>query len=571
MIIFKKISYQNFLSYGNVKAEVTLDKHGTTLLSGRNGCGKSAIICALTFGLFGKPFRNISKPQLVNSINQKNCLVSIEFDVGEDSFKVNRGIKPNIFEIYRNEELIESEAATKDYQEYLQNHILRLNYKTFTQVVVLGSATYIPFMQLPSAQRRDVIEDILDIKVFSIMNFLLKQKVAENKSQLNVIDNDINLLKIRTETLSKIIDTVSQNKQETIDNINNQIEQNNITIDKISQETSLLNEEITTLIDKDQIKKIQKHLDELNDLRKETSYFIEKINNDIDFFNKNDSCPKCDQDIEINYKNEMIIDLLHEKETKSIYLSQLEEVLSDLKDKQGVILDNLQQAREKEVLVSAKNSNITLLQNQNKQLLESLQKEESNIENIVELKSERKSLINTYFEKNNIKEKLVSDAKIYSISQSLLKDDGIKTTIINDNLVLINKLINEYLSTMDFYVKFELDNNLNESIKSRHRDVFSYSSFSEGEKKKIDLAVMLTWRQIAKLKNSVNTNLLIMDEVFDSSLDNESVEMVSNILKNDLHNINMFIISHRESVDSIHFDRFLQAEKPNDFSILKEL
>lgn len=531
----------------------------------------STIIDSLTFGLFGKPFRNISKNQLINSINQKNCLVTIDFDIGKDSYTVKRGIKPNIFEIYKNDELIESAAATKDYQEYLQNHILKLNYKTFTQVVILGSATYTPFMQLPSSQRRDIIEDILDIKVFSLMNFLLKQKIAENKSQLSLMDNDIKMIKIRTETLSKIIDNISQNKQEIIDGINKQLETNNTTIEEITKEIIVLNDEISNLINKEEIKKLSNHIDQLNEQKTELDYILGGVNNDIEFYKDSDQCPECKQEISPEFKISAVSNLLEVKDKHSEHIKLLEETIVGLKDKQATILDNLKIVREKEVLMSAKNSNITLLQQQNKQLLESLQEETNKTESLVETKAQRKELVNSYFEKNKIKEGLVKDSRVYSISQSLLKDDGIKTTIIKDNLILINKLINEYLSAMDFYVKFELDDNLSESIKSRHRDVFSYSSFSEGEKKKIDLAVMLTWRQIAKLKNSVNTNLLIMDEVMDSSLDNESVEMVSNILKNDLEDINMYIISHRETVDSIHFDRFLLAEKPNEFSIIKEV
>jgi DNA repair exonuclease SbcCD ATPase subunit len=569
MIIFKSVEWKNFLSTGNTPNKVLLNKSSTTLIIGKNGEGKSTILDALCFALFGKPFRNINKGQLVNSINNKNCLVNIEFEINGREYKIIRGIKPHVFEIWINGELVNQDAAVRDYQKVLEQQILKLNYKTFTQVVILGSASFVPFMQLPTTQRREVIEDILDIKIFSTMNQLLKEKASETKDAIAKIENVISAAKTKVESQQAIIKTISEAKTTAIENIRSKISANSAEILSSEGEIELIISEINTLKasinDKENV---TEDIDKAKSIRSKLLQKIETCEHNTEFFSEHDVCPSCNQDIAEEYKEGIIKDLNEKLLDNNTKIGELEGILSSLNEKLSEITKIQSEITSKNIELSTRNSTITLLNKQVKEMQAEIESAKGDTTNIDEEKAKLKDLAQEALNKINSKTALQEHRNLEEVASILLKDTGIKTAIIREYLPIMNKLINKYLNAMDTYIHFELDEAFNEKIKSRFRDEFTYASFSEGEKMRIDLAILFTWRQVAKMKNSVNTNLLLLDEIFDSSLDTAGTDYFLNLMNQFGDKSNIFVISHKGDQLFDKFRSVIKFEKRNDFSII---
>jgi DNA repair exonuclease SbcCD ATPase subunit len=569
MIIFESIEWKNFLSTGNSANKVLLNKSSTTLIIGKNGEGKSTILDALCFSLFGKPFRNVNKGQLVNSINQKQCVVEVKFTIGKNKFTVIRGIKPNVFEIYQNDVMLNQDAASKDYQKVLEQQILKLNYKTFTQVVILGSASFVPFMQLSSAQRRDVIEDILDIRIFSTMNQLLKEKAQETKDAIARIESEITNAKTKVEGQTAIIKTISEAKADSIRTVQIQIANNLQEIEQTQSEVDALVSELTTLKGKTSDQdKIKEDLNKANQLQQRLLQKVETCSSHVEFFGEHDVCPSCNQDITEQYKENILSDLNEKLSAQNGKVDELNQVLSKLQEKLSSINEVVQQIADKNIDLSTKNSSITLLNRQISQAKNEVERIKSDTTNIDEEKNKLKEMAAEALAKINIKKQHLEQRNLEEVASLLLKDTGIKTAIIREYLPAMNKLINKYLQAMDAYIHFELDEAFNEHVKSRFRDDFTYASFSEGEKMRIDLAILFTWRAIAKMKNSVNTNLLILDEIFDSSLDTAGTDYFLNLMNQLGENSNVFVISHKGDQLFDKFRSVIKFEKRNDFSVI---
>ena len=567
MIHFKKIRWKNFLSTGNAFTEVQLDRTKSTLIIGDNGAGKSTILDALTFVLFGKPFRTVNKSQLINSVNQSGTVVEIEFSIGFKEYLVKRGIKKNFFEIYQDGNMLNQDASVRDYQEYLEKTILKLNYKSFTQIVILGSSSFVPFMQLKAGDRRAIIEDLLDIEIFSVMNHLLKQKVAQNKEDMGTVDITLGLTKGERENVEFLIDKLKENKT-------SQIEANKKDIEKHEKAIADYREQIDQILDKnrelnDSIsdeKGVRKEIDKLLDYQKGIEKGIIKCEEDIEFYENTETCETCKQEITEDHRENMIEnfhDKMHELSSGLVSLghkligqkSRLDEI-----EKVAEEYDrNLNEQININSHVSACNQYIKKVSYQ----MEELSNMEDDIEEHKKELEECKKDIHIYTEE---KERLSDQKYLYEIAGNLLKDGGIKAKIIKQYLPIINKYINVHLGKMDFYVSFELDEGFAETIKSRHRDEFTYDSFSEGEKMRIDLALLFTWSAIAKLKNSVNTNLLILDEVFDSSLDTAGTDEFLKILYDLTGNVNVFVISHKGEILYDKFNKTIKFEKHKNFS-----
>ena len=567
MITFKKVRWKNFLSTGNYFLEVELDRNPTTLIVGENGSGKSTVLDALCFVLFNKPFRQISKGQLINSINMGSTVVEIEFIIQKNHFKVIRGMKPTIFEIYCNGRMMNQDANALDTQKILEQQILKLNYRSFTQVVILGSSTFVPFMQLRSKDRREVVEDILDIKIFSLMNFLLKHKVKEVSEELKSIEYEFRITKEKIDLQSKYIEDIKKNKVKLIEEKVSLVNETKSVKLEESKKVDALNEEVKILQPKVSNKQeIKNSIREYHKMEAKLSNRIDENERQKKFFQENETCPVCTQDIESELKKKKI----EEKHNRIKELhSGIEKLKVELKSKENILNDVellLKQIREKEVEIAKSCASITHMQ----KLIMSTEKDISNYKK-GEVSEEDKAKLTRLSERCKIQEeqitKLREDKFYVDVARNLLMDTGIKTKIINKYLPIMNKLINGYLTSMDFYVNFTLDNNFNETIKSRHRDEFSYSSFSEGEKMRIDLALLFTWRAVAKMKNSTNTNLLILDEIFDSSLDTTGTDDFLKIL-NTFADQNVFVISHKGDTMFDKFRSVIKFEKQRNFSKL---
>ena len=566
MIIFEKIRWRNFLSTGNQFTELDFTKTPSTLVIGANGAGKSTMLDALCFGLFNKPFRKITKSQLVNTINERDTLVEIEFQVGTIDYKVVRGIKPGVFEIYRNDSLIDQDAANRDYQKYLEQSILKLNFKSFTQVVILGSSTFVPFMQLGASHRREVIEDLLDIQIFSYMNMLLKERVKDNNEILRDCKHELEMataaIKAQEKTLSKLTivnDERIAHQKERFDNNEERMKTLKEEIEEFQKKINKLVNSTTKLKTKeDEYKKTFGILSKLNGRQ-------ERVAKDIKFFKDNSSCPVCTQEIEEKFRK-VKVKTLNEK------VDELNEAAGTLEKQVHKTLQTIEKLREDSSNVTEYQFEIRRLVNEEQKLMKQNTDILSQIKNLTDKSdlSKEQLLLTKLQEEFNEKETACSgvskEAQDYKLVGNLLKDGGIKAKIISKYIPIINQRINRYLTSMDTYINFTLNEEFGEVIKSRHRDKFSYSSFSEGEKQKIDLALLFTWRHVAKLKNSIITNLLILDEVFDSSLDNTATEELLKILKELYTDTNMFIISHKGDVLLDKFDRTIRFEKVNEFS-----
>ncbi len=569
MIELKKVTWKNFLSTGNSPNTVELNRSLTTLIVGKNGEGKSTILDALCFGLFGKPFRNINKNQLINSINLKNCLVEVEFNVGSSEYKIIRGIKPNIFEIYQGTTLLNQDSASRDYQKILEQQILKLNYKTFTQVVILGSASFVPFMQLPSNQRKDVIEDILDIRIFSTMNTLLKEKSAKSKMELLDVESTLSKSRAEVDAQQKLIKSLVQSKNEYIDSIQQKITANNLEISTITANIEGTNVRVDALRESikdrtDVEEGIDKLLNSLNRKKEKNT----EIDTHIEFFVNNDSCPSCAQDIPHEHKSSIVDKMKQDAQSNADFIQKIDEALVKLRQRLAEIKKVQDEIMSLTAEVSSFNSSITLLNKQNTSLQNEIEEAKENTANIDEEKAKLKELAAKALECINTKTALLEQRNLEEVASTLLKDTGIKTAIIREYLPAMNKLINMYLQAMDFFVHFELDESFNEVIKSRYRDEFTYASFSEGEKMRIDLAILFTWRQIAKMKNSVNTNLLILDEIFDSSLDTSGTDYFLSVMSQLGERSNTFVISHKGDQLFDKFRSVIKFEKRNDFSVI---
>jgi len=569
LIEFKYVRWKNFLSTGNQFIEIQLDRNPTTLVIGENGAGKSTVLDALCFGLFGKPFRGINKPQLLNSVNNAGCVVEVEFKIGTKNIKVVRGIKPNIFEIYINDKMYNQDANMRDYQRYLEQQILKLNYRSFTQVVILGSSTFIPFMQLKARHRREVVEEILDIQIFSLMNILLKQKLKNIAENIRDINYQLDLTGEKIVLQEKYINDVKKNKNKIIKEKNklisdneNEIFSRNSGIEELSKD----NDNLLSLISDDV--KAKKKAFKLIDIK---STLIEKHKTHskaVDFFENNDECPTCQQHIDEIFKKEMISDKQKDVTKFAVGIKELEEELSKAQERIQEISDIADKIRENEVQIAKENSSVTQLEKFNATLhaeIAQFKTGDVSKSDYNKLKDLKKDLSAT----ENHKAKLREDLTYSEAARSMLQDTGIKTKIIKQYLPVMNKLINTYLTSMEFYVNFTLNENFNETIKSRYRDEFTYDSFSEGEKMRIDLALLFTWRAIAKMKNSTNTNLLMLDEIFDSSLDSTGTDEFLKIL-NTLSDENIFVISHKQDVLADKFRSTIKFEKVKNFSHVVE-
>lgn len=569
MINFKKITWKNFLSTGNSPNTVLLNKSTTTLIIGKNGEGKSTILDALTFALFGKPFRNINKPQLVNSINQKNCSVEVEFSIGMKEYKIVRAIKPNAFQIWCDNELLNQDAASKDYQKVLEQQILKLNYKTFTQVVVLGSASFVPFMQLPSHQRREVIEDILDIKIFSTMNQLLKEKIQGTKDEIVRTEQSISLAKQRVEAQKQIIETLSQAKSASLDSLAAKIAANDASIRSTNVLVESLSAEIAALTEQVEAKDgVADDVEKARSLKTRLITKTEHCQHHTEFFSENDVCPSCSQDISNEYKKQVLKDLNAKIADNDNKTKELDVVLTRLNTRLTELNEIQKQITDKNINLSTYNTQISMLNKMNTELAAEMRESHEDTSNVDEEKAKMKALAKDALEKIQEKTSLQERRALEEVASALLKDTGIKTAIIREYLPAMNQLINKFLVAMDTFIHFELDEAFNEVIKSRHRDDFTYASFSEGEKMRIDLAILFTWRQIAKMKNSVNTNLLILDEIFDSSLDVAGTDYFLQLMDTMGENTNVFVISHKGDQLFDKFRSVIKFEKRNDFSVI---
>ena len=565
MIIFKTVRWRNFLSTGNNFIEIQLNRNPTTLIIGENGAGKSTVLDALCFGLFGRPFRNINKPQLLNSINNRNCVVEIEFQIGSKKLKVIRGIKPNVFEIYINGKMYNQDANVRDYQKYLEQQILKLNYRSFSQVVILGSSTFIPFMQLRARHRREVVEEILDIQIFSLMNMLLKMKLRDIVNDIKNTEYQYELTREKIALHKKYIEDMKKNKKEFINEKSSLLASNEEEIfKKKSDINSHLNNNKKLLLQiSDNDKVIKTHI-KLKDIR---STLREKKKNNagmVEFFEGNADCPTCEQHIDENFKENMIRKYQEEVNKFIDALIELKEMLLKSNKRQDIISEIAKTIRENEVHVAKENSSITQLEKFNSTLqleIDQLQSGAISKPDYDKLKKLELKMVDVEKQKRELKE----DQTYSEAVRNMLQDTGIKTKIIKQYLPIMNKLINTYLTAMEFYVNFTLDENFNETIKSRYRDEFTYDSFSEGEKMRIDLALLFTWRAIAKMKNSTNTNLLMLDEIFDSSLDSTGTDEFLKIL-NTLGGENVFVISHKQDALSDKFKSTIKFEKTKNFS-----
>ena len=565
MIIFKKVRWKNFLSTGNQFTEIELDRSPTTLIIGENGAGKSTILDALCFGLFNKPFRNIAKKQLVNSVNNGSSVVEVEFSVGTKEVKVVRGIKPNSFEVYVNGNMINQDANARDYQKHLEQQIMGLNYRSFTQVVILGSSTFVPFMQLPTKARREVVEDILDIKIFSLMNFLLKNKTKELNEETRNVQYEYDLTKEKINLQEKFIKEVVNNKSEIIAENQQKVFDNNFTINSRKEDIVGLEQEKDKLsYDAEEQARLEQKINKLS--KTEAALQNRKDNHDrqIQFFKDNDECPTCEQSITDATKQTQIESRGTKVGEITEGLRQLEELENAEKSKLDVIISNLEAIRHHDVEIAKIRASIKEMESFNEKLKKDIetyekgQVSDDDKEKLLKLKGKPEHV-------EEQKSKLTEDKFYIDVARNLLQDTGIKTKIIKQYLPIMNKLVNTYLSSMDFFVNFNIDENFNETIKSRFRDEFSYASFSEGEKMRIDLALLFTWRAIAKMKNSTNTNLLILDEIFDSSLDGTGTDDFLKIL-NTFHDQNVFVISHKQDMLFDKFRSVVKFEKVKNFS-----
>lgn len=570
MVKFKKLKFKNFLSYGNQFTEIELDRHRSTLIIGHNGAGKSTMLDAISFALFNLPHRSVNKGKLVNSINKKDCVVEVEFEVGSHEFKIVRGLKPHRFEIWQNGKMINQSSSIRDYQKYLEQNILKLNHKSFHQIVVLGSSSFIPFMQLRTKDRREVIEDLLDISIFSKMNNLLREKVSLNNESVRDIEMEILRIEDKIDLQKKYIQDISLINDEQRDSLISQIETTEESITKLTAKNDEINEQI-----EGKLLPLNTERDKLNKKREQLigfeSQFKQKITTlvkETKFYENNESCPTCSQEISKSIKDDKLKQNIDKAKELSTAMDEVKKELEKVNNEINDIVDEIENIKSLTSEINANNREISSHQHNikvwNKQLA-SIDKQNDIVAANTELNKLNDDLI-TYIDK---KGELQDIASYNKVAQELLKDSGIKTKIVKEYIPVINQLVNQYLQILDFFVSFNLNENFEETIKSRHRDDFVYASFSEGEKQRIDLSLMFTWRQISKMKNSTSTNLLILDETFDSSLDEGGIENLFKILETIDEDTNTFIISHKGDILEDKFPNKIEFYKDKNFSMMK--
>ena len=571
MIYFKSVSWKNFLSTGNDTIKVQLDRTPSTLIVGSNGAGKSTMLDALSFGLFGKPHRDIKKDQMINSINKKGAIVEVEFNIGNSEFRILRGIKPNKFEIWQNNNMINQASNARDYQKFLEQNILKLNHKSFHQVVVLGSSSFIPFMQLPAWSRRAVIEDLLDINIFSKMNTLLKERNSKIKEELSEINHSLDLYKTKMDTQSKYIKDLQAINKDMIASKENSIESYEDDVKRLVSESGELGKNLDALTEIE-----NKTHDELSrkvsDIKSEDRVFKSKIKDLVGqakFFEENEICPTCDQDIDIKIKTNRLDHIKASAVNIQQGMKQLSEDNESCTNDLLKCQTNIKELVSKQRKINLNNDKINLMQ----QEIEKIQKEIGNLlQSSGDIKAAKDDLSSYRDAKDSVTEKklaYVEERTYNEVIGEMLKDTGIKTKVIKQYLPVMNRLINQYLQVLDFFVAFHLDESFTETIRSRHRDAFNYASFSEGEKQRIDLSLLFTWRQIAKMKNSASTNLLVLDETFDSSLDHDGIDNLTKILNTLEDGTNVFIISHKGDILENKFRSKIEFIKERNFSKIK--
>lgn len=555
MIHFRKIRWKNFLSTGSQFTEVALDRSPSTLILGDNGSGKSTILDAITYTLFNKPFRNISKPQLINSINKKKLLTEVEFDIGAKNYLVRRGASPNVFEIICDGEVLNQDANVRDYQKHLEESILKLNYKSFTQISVLGSASFTPFMQLNLGQRREIIEDILDIQIFTTMNVVLKSKLSELKEKLRVLQSEVDIAKERATMQKKYIDTLEADKVSKITKIKGEINEYEV---KITDNQNAAN---AVQSQKDLLGDVGAKRERIGEYRKGIERKLRTAREELVFYENHEDCPTCKQGISHEFKETVTVE-------KSSNIGNMETGLDELEAKWKEIDKLYEEYLDLDNEILRKNNEIIADQRVMQRLYLEINDTETKVGDIHNESDKLKDLAKLLTEKNQNRSELSETNHYYDAASSLLKDSGIKTKIIRQYLPVINKLVNKYLASMDFFVQFDLDETFKETIKSRHRDKFSYASFSEGEKQRIDLALIFTWRTIAKMKNSASTNLLLLDEVFDSSLDNNGTDYVMQLLNTIGEDTHVMVISHKGDQLFDKFRSVIRFEKKQNYSVM---
>ena len=566
MILFKTIKWKNFLSTGNQYSEVDFTLNSTNLIIGTNGAGKSTILDALTFSLFGRPFRKINKPQLINTVNEKDCIVEVEFTIGTTEWKVIRGIKPNIFEIHRNDEVLDQASASVDQQKWLEQTVLKMNYKSFTQIVILGSSTFVPFMQLPAAHRREVIEDLLDIKIFSSMNSVIKEKIRQIREEVKTLELKKESLFDKVEMQRNFIEELENRGNTKINDNQKKIANLDTEVNIYMRENSSLEESIFKYIkEQEEVTGAADKLRKLGNLKGKISQKVLTITTEHKFFTENSVCPTCTQEIDETFRLHRITDAQNKaKELQSGY-QELEETIKAEEERERQFNILSKEITKLTHEVSQNNTKVSGCQRQIRDLESEIQTLTNQLKNKntehEKLESFRENLQKTYDELAVKKDSI----NYYDFAYGLLKDGGVKSKIIKKYLPLINQQVNRYLQMMDFYINFTLDEEFNETVQSPIHEDFSYASFSEGEKMRIDLALLFTWREVAGFKNSVNTNLLILDEVFDSSLDGFGTEEFLKIIKYTIKNANIFVISHRTGLDD-KFDNVIKFEKVKGFS-----
>ena len=568
MILFEKVRFKNFGSFGNYFTEIEFSKNSMTLVTGSNGHGKSyALLDSITFGLFGKPFRRINIPQLVNSMNKKDCIVEVYFSTAGNSYKVVRGLSPKKFEIFKNDELLSQSAKAKDYQRLLEDQILKMNYKSFTQIVTLGSSSFIPFMQLSANDRRDVIEDILDINIFSSMNTIIKAKYSILKELNSGVNHNMDLLNEKISVQKENIKNLTEKKETNISNNSKKIQDMNNNINELETDVCDLTKVIEPLDSMvNETSKLDVKLNKIEKLKYQLKTKEKDLTSDIDFFDKNKSCPVCRQEITETFKESKTKDLGIKYQEIVDALSELANTSGELESEIEKVNTEIEKINEIKFKITEKKNSISAA----KKYVNSLQEDVDNINDFTKSITDSQEKIDLYEKEIKENEDKIIDLRdkksCYDILLVLLKDSGIKARIIKNYLPIMNKLINDYLAKMNFFISFSLDEEFNETIKSRHRDKFGYMNFSEGEKARIDLAILLTWREIAKLKNSASCNILILDEIFDSSLDGMGVEDLTKVLRVLSKNNDVFVITHKGEQLTDKFSKTINFNKVNNFS-----
>ena len=571
MIIFKSVKWRNFLSTGDKFTTIRLDKSPTTLIVGQNGAGKSTLLDALSFGLFGKPHRDIKKDQLVNSINKKRCEVEVEFHVGNVDFRIYRSIKPGKFEIYQSGKLVNQSSSVKDYQKYLEQNILKLNHKSFHQVVVLGSSSFIPFMALRAGERREVIEDLLDINIFTKMKGLLKERQTRTNEQIQSLTHQIELLNTKIDAQKKYITNIELMNADQIDQKQENIESSRREIEVLISESTKLGENLDELLTSEEsnLNGNQIKVAELNTFDNQFNKKAKDLVKQSRFYEENNECPTCDQEICQDTKRSKVSEIRDSAQEIQLAKQGLAKELNKLTNLNGTIQSKLAKLKESQSSILSNNQRVSLLQEQIGRTQEEISILSNQSDDMSEAQGDYDELRNDKSDTLERKLKQLEDRAYNDALGEMLKDTGIKTKVIKQYLPVMNQLVNQYLQVLDFFVAFNLDESFNETIKSRHRDMFNYSSFSEGEKQRIDLSLLFTWRKIAQMKNSANTNLLILDETFDSSLDVEGVENLTKILATLEDGSNVFIISHKGDILENKFRSKIEFVKDQNFSRLK--